>query len=317
MSIYLIDYENVNESGLEGVKSLKSDDQVHIFFSDQIKNIPFDRSIELTQSRAKIEFIRTHKTAKNYLDFQLSTYLGYLIGRGEKGEVIVVSNDKGFDSVVDFWKGRNITISRYENIANKPTGKNNTPGKSASSKKPNKNSLKKSDTAGKKQTALQKADADGVQSDSIKADNDGISSVSLKADTDSIRSADIGTSSSVESVSDIKENAKKTDKKAADNSGKSNKKASDNSGKNKAKKSETKASEGNENLTESWRKKVRTAIKQDKLSPGNYVAVYKAIANSGDKLELNNRLVKAFDSTRGGLLYNHVKDIFDEYKKSK
>ena len=226
MSIYLIDYENVNESGLEGVKGLKSEDQVHIFFSDQIKTIPFERSIELTQSRARIEYIRTHKTAKNYLDFQLSTYLGYLIGKGEKGEVIVVSADKGFDSVVDFWKGRNIKISRFENIANKPTEKKTTRTRQTASK-----------TSGTKQTASK--------------------STGKKKDTE--RRAD---------------------------------------------------------LTESWRKKVRTAVREDGLSPGSYSAVYKAIAGSADKLELNNRLVKAFDSNKGGLLYNHVKGIFDEYKKS-
>lgn len=221
MSIYLIDYENVNESGLEGVKSLKSDDQVHIFYSDQIKTIPFERSIELSQSRAKIEYIQTRKTAKNYLDFQLTTYLGFLIGKGEKGEFIVVSNDKGFDSVVDFWKGRNIIISRYENIANKK-------------KKPAKEPVKK--TAAKKSTTE-------------------------------------------------KAPAKTKSQKKAD-------------------------------LTETWRKKVRVAVKEDKLSPGNYTAVYKAIAESRDKLDLNNRLVKVFASAKGGQIYKHIKSIFDEYKKS-
>ncbi|MCR5099541.1 MAG: hypothetical protein K6B14_11440 [Lachnospiraceae bacterium] len=227
MSIYLIDYENVNESGLEGVKALKSDDQVHIFYSDQIKTIPFERSIELSQSRARIEFIQTRKTAKNYLDFQLTTYLGFLIGKGEKGEVVVVSNDKGFDSVVDFWKGRNVKISRYENIANK-----SVPPRASKAKK----------GQGTKKTGAA---------------------------------------------------AKQTTKKTAAAGQTTDKKASD--------------------LTESWRKKVRAAVKEDKLSPGNYTAVYKAIAQSNDKLDLNNRLVKAFDSTRGGALYNHVKGIFDEY----
>ncbi len=219
MSIYLIDYENVNESGLEGVKSLKAEDQVHIFFSDQIKSIPFERSIELTQSHAQIEFIRTHKTAKNYLDFQLSTYLGYLIGKGEKGEVIVVSADKGFDSVVDFWKGRNVKISRFENIANK--------------------AVVKKTAAPKKSQTPQKSRAKNKEA----------------------------------------EPQKKVE------------------------------------FTESWRKKVREAVKEDHLSPGNYSAVYKAIAESKDRLELNNRLVKNFDSTRGGAVYNHVKTIFDEFKK--
>ncbi len=231
MSVFLIDYENVNEAGLEGIKNLKSEDQVHIFYSDQIKTIPFERSIELSQSRAKIEFIQTRKTAKNYLDFQLATYLGFLIGKGERGEVIVVSNDKGFDSVVDFWKGRNITISRYENIANKAVAKKSNSGKKKQAEKVPNKADKKDNTTKKENTAAKDTGA--------KKDND---------------------------------------------------------------------------LSESWRKKVRAAVKGDKLSPGSYTAVYRAIAGSTDKLDLNNRLVKAFDSTKGGLLYNHVKDIFDEYR---
>lgn len=35
-------------------------------------------------SKAAIEYIETHKVAKNYLDFQLATYLGFLIGKGKK-----------------------------------------------------------------------------------------------------------------------------------------------------------------------------------------------------------------------------------------
>ena len=259
MSIYLIDYENVNEAGLEGVKALKGDDQVHIFFSDQIKSIPFERSIELTQSRATIEFIRTHKTAKNYLDFQLSTYLGYLIGKGEKGEVYVVSQDKGFDSVVDFWKGRNIKISRYENIANKPVGKKNTTDTKKSGTK----------TAGSKKKDTQKKEP----APNMPPQNMPAKTEPAKAEPEKKETTKPEAEPATSSVSD--------------------RKASD--------------------LTETWRKKVRAAVKEDKLSPGSYSAVYKAIAASRDKLELNNRLVKAFDSTRGGMVYKHVKDIFDDY----
>ena len=87
MNIYLVDYENVNSSGIEGIKNLKLKDKVYIFYSEQIKTIPFEKSIELVKSKAQIEFIEIKKAGKNYLDFQLSTYLGYLIGKGKNGFV--------------------------------------------------------------------------------------------------------------------------------------------------------------------------------------------------------------------------------------
>ena len=116
MNIYLVDYENVNSSGIEGIKNLKLEDKVYIFYSEQIKTIPFEKSIELVKSKAQIEFIEIKKVGKNYLDFQLSTYLGYLIGKGENGFVFIISKDTGFDSIVDFWKGRNINICRKKSI---------------------------------------------------------------------------------------------------------------------------------------------------------------------------------------------------------
>lgn len=114
--IYLIDYENVHDDGLDGFGLLTEMDTVYFFYSMQIKNIPFDRHVEMMTSKAGVEFIKTGKTAKNYLDFQLTTYLGYLLGKGEQGEIFIISKDHGFDSTVDFWLERGYIISRQETI---------------------------------------------------------------------------------------------------------------------------------------------------------------------------------------------------------
>lgn len=69
-------------------------------------------------------------------------------------------------------------------------------------------------------------------------------------------------------------------------------------------------------LPENWRKKVRAAVKSDKLAPSSYSIVYKAIATSKTKIELNNRFVKAFQTPKGSNIYNHVKEIYEQYMKS-
>ena len=117
MGIYLVDYENVHNDGVTNIKMLKETDHVIIFYGDSIRSIPFDTHVEMMASKAKIEYIETHKTAKNYLDFQLATYLGYLIGQGEKGPVYLITNDTGYDSIVDFWTERNLIICRCPSIA--------------------------------------------------------------------------------------------------------------------------------------------------------------------------------------------------------
>ena len=123
MGIYLVDYENVHNDGVTDIKKLSASDRVVIFYGDSIKSIPFETHVEMMASKAVIEYIETHKVAKNYLDFQLATYLGFLIGKGEKGPVYIISQDTGFDSIVDFWRGRNIEAFRQPSIASPSTPK--------------------------------------------------------------------------------------------------------------------------------------------------------------------------------------------------
>ena len=113
--IYLIDYENVGYPGLSGVTELHKEDTVYIFHNIALKTIPFKACKELMSSLAEIYFIETTKTAKNYLDFQLSTHLGFLYGSNKankKNEVCIVSNDTGYDSVIDYWKSNNFEVQR-------------------------------------------------------------------------------------------------------------------------------------------------------------------------------------------------------------
>ena len=48
---------------------------------------------------------------KNALDFQLTSYLGYLIGQyGIETNYYIVSKDKGFEAVCDFWKTKYVSV---------------------------------------------------------------------------------------------------------------------------------------------------------------------------------------------------------------
>ena len=48
----------------------------------------------------------------NALDFQLSSYFGYLIGTNVDNSFIIYSNDTGFDPVIDFWTVKGINVKR-------------------------------------------------------------------------------------------------------------------------------------------------------------------------------------------------------------
>lgn len=117
MAIYLIDYENTGVKGLHGIEKLQEDDLIVVFYGPKTGAVPFDDHVRISSAVSHVEYIKTNKTAKNYLDFQLTTYLGYLIAHTGIKEYCVVSKDGGYDSVIDFWKARGMSIVRRETIS--------------------------------------------------------------------------------------------------------------------------------------------------------------------------------------------------------
>lgn len=156
MAIYLIDYENTGVKGLAGIERLKEEDQIILFYGPKTGSIPFDEHVRISQSASHVEYIKTTKTAKNYLDFQLTTYLGFLIAQTPVKEYHIVSKDSGYDSVIDFWSKRGLVMKRQDNIAGEK--------KAAASK----NAAKSTQTTrnvrgGKKEKIQQNAAADAVE----------------------------------------------------------------------------------------------------------------------------------------------------------
>ena len=141
MSVYLIDYENVNFSGLEGVGALNEGDEVVLFYSDSSSTIPMNLHIDVQKSGATMRYIEIKKTAKNYLDFQLAALSGYLVGTTDQTEFIVISRDSGFDSVLDLFNtqdfvGRKVHFSRQDSIGGMIPVKRKASSKKAAAKKP-------------------------------------------------------------------------------------------------------------------------------------------------------------------------------------
>lgn len=115
MTYYLIDYENTGENGLRGIPELHEDDCIVIFYSENADKISFDMHQKLIESKAVIEYRKISTGKRNALDFQLSTYLGYLIARCDKDSFYIVSKDNGYRVVVDFWK--DYDVQQIERIA--------------------------------------------------------------------------------------------------------------------------------------------------------------------------------------------------------
>lgn len=106
MKIYLVDFENVKSKGLQGIDNLTETDTVIIFYSENSDTINFEMHQKVLTSKADIEYFKVNVGGKNALDFQLSTLLGYLVAKDTYTNIFVISNDRGFDFLHDFWHGK-------------------------------------------------------------------------------------------------------------------------------------------------------------------------------------------------------------------
>ena len=100
---FLIDYENVNKAGLDGIDALHRSDRVIVFYSQNADSLSFEVMQLLSSSRAQVEYIKVDTMGRNALDFQLASYVGYLLGKDAGCKVYIVSNDRGYNNVQIFW----------------------------------------------------------------------------------------------------------------------------------------------------------------------------------------------------------------------
>jgi hypothetical protein len=113
MKIFLIDFENVHSEGIAGVDNLSENDEVVIFYSNNADSISFEMMHKLMFSKAKLSYYKVRRGGRNALDFQMASYLGYLVNNCVSFsdiEFFLISKDNGFDFVIDFWESGNINI---------------------------------------------------------------------------------------------------------------------------------------------------------------------------------------------------------------
>lgn len=120
MSIFLIDYENVGVPGLDGLTKLHENDIIYIFYSENADRLTFGLHKRLSECKAQIIYMKIGVGSKNALDFQLASFLGYLIGEKPEGKFYIVSKDKGFECLSKFWEKRKIKVDCVVSL----TGKN-------------------------------------------------------------------------------------------------------------------------------------------------------------------------------------------------
>ena len=98
---YLVDFENVHESGLFGMGLLAPEDSVYLFHTSVTDKISLSC---LDDVRAWVRVILV-PPGKQSLDMHLGSFLGYLIGKEMDPEdrYVIVSRDTDYRGITDFW----------------------------------------------------------------------------------------------------------------------------------------------------------------------------------------------------------------------
>lgn len=119
MRYYLVDYENVHFHGIDTIHKLAEDDCVKVFYTTSNSNIPIALHKKIEQSKVRVAFFHVESGTKNALDFQLVSHLGFLIGENKKSEseYYIVSKDKGFSCVEEYWTKRQRSVYLVSKIS--------------------------------------------------------------------------------------------------------------------------------------------------------------------------------------------------------
>ena len=138
IGIFLNNYENVNADGFRGIEKLGKNDSVYVFYTTNAGNLSFEAHKKLVESSGEIKYFSV-SAGKNALDFQLTMFAGYILGKGTTQNIYIISNDKGFDANLSFYDNylyaEGVEIVRHTSIA----------GTFVSKEKPSKVRIVKSD----------------------------------------------------------------------------------------------------------------------------------------------------------------------------
>ncbi len=120
--VYLIDSENVGKKWIKHLPELRRSDRVVVFCSDKITCTQED--LEGHENlKDKVTFVTCTNGRANAMDFCIVFWIGYHARTAPKTQYIVISNDKGFDAILEQDCIQNLRISRIPTAAGKPAEK--------------------------------------------------------------------------------------------------------------------------------------------------------------------------------------------------
>jgi len=114
----LIDYESVQPKDLS---TLKQDHfRVVVFVGAHQHKIAYETVAVLQQMGSNVKYVKISGTGPNALDFHIAFYLGQLAAKEPEAYFYIVSNDRGFDPLINHLKTRKLRALRVKTVGDIP-----------------------------------------------------------------------------------------------------------------------------------------------------------------------------------------------------
>ena len=115
-SYFLVDYENVNRDGLNGVEHLSERDEVVIYYSEAAETLSFGLHKRINESKAHFDYRKVQMPIKNAVDCRILFDLEKLLAVDKKAEYVIVSKDSDFDSAIEMFSSNNYHVKKMSKI---------------------------------------------------------------------------------------------------------------------------------------------------------------------------------------------------------
>jgi PIN domain len=112
-TLLLVDFENVQQVDLA---RLDDSFQIIIFVGAAQKSIPIELVTNAQKLGSRIEWQRVDANGSNALDFFIACQLGRVLERSPHLQCIVLSKDKGFDSLLRHLNKTGLTCNRLNSL---------------------------------------------------------------------------------------------------------------------------------------------------------------------------------------------------------
>ncbi|WP_129675069.1 PIN domain-containing protein [Candidatus Chloroploca sp. Khr17] len=114
----LIDYENVQPTDVQ----MLYQDYFHVimFLGVNQSKIPYEIVSVFQEMGNRVKYIKMSSNGSNALDFHIAFYIGQLTKEYPEAYFHIISNDAGFDPLIQHLRERKIFVSRSKSIQDMP-----------------------------------------------------------------------------------------------------------------------------------------------------------------------------------------------------